>query len=241
MNVTISTMAAAVSPLAGSELMEMSQLSATVLITAATLSAINSDNSYNDSGSGFVTAGFAVGDRVNVAGFTGNVANNILTGAITALTAAKMTIGGADGNVIVDDAAGETVTITKWTTKRASVKEVGAGSNTSYVAAHTISSASNVLTLDLAADSNFVTTLTENITTLTMVNIQAGSNRANFFTLRVKQDGTGGRTFSNPASWKFPGASAYIPTAGANAIDLIQGITYDAGTTWLITFAKDYS
>ena len=80
-------------------------------ITAATISAAAADNSYNDSGSGFVAAGFTVGDRVAVTGFTGNAANNITSGAITALTASKMTIGGADGDVIVDDAAGESVTI----------------------------------------------------------------------------------------------------------------------------------
>lgn len=115
---TISELAAA-DPLAGTELIEVSQLSATVTITATTLSAAASDNSYNDSGGGFVAAGFAVGDRVKVAGFTGDVANNILSGVITALTTGKMTIGGADGDVIVDDAAGESVTITKWVSVRA--------------------------------------------------------------------------------------------------------------------------
>jgi hypothetical protein len=110
----------AASALAGSELIEVAQLSTTVTITATTLSALASDNSYNDSGSGFVAAGFAIGDRVKVTGFTGNTANNILVGVITALTTAKMTIGGADGDVIVDDAAGESVTIAKWTGKRLS-------------------------------------------------------------------------------------------------------------------------
>lgn len=107
--------------LTGDELVEVSQLSSTVTMTAATISALASDNSYNDSGSGFVAAGFAVGDRVKVTGFTGNVANNIFVGQITALTTGKMTIGGTDGDVIVDDAAGESVTITKWTTKRTTI------------------------------------------------------------------------------------------------------------------------
>jgi len=79
--------------------------------TATTLSAVAADNSFNDSANGFVTAGFEVGDVVTVSGFTGNVANNIARGVITALTAGKMTIGGTDGDVIVDDAAGESVTI----------------------------------------------------------------------------------------------------------------------------------
>lgn len=107
--------------LTGDELIQVSQLSTTVTITAATLSALASDNSYNDSANGFITAGFAVGDRVKVSGFTGNVANNIFVGVITALTAGKMTIGGTDGDVIVDDAAGESVTITKWESRRLNI------------------------------------------------------------------------------------------------------------------------
>lgn len=79
--------------------------------TATTISAAAADNSYNDSGSGFVTAGFEVGDVVTVSGFTGDVANNITSGVITAVAAGKITIGGTDGDVIADDAAGESVTI----------------------------------------------------------------------------------------------------------------------------------
>lgn len=79
--------------------------------TATTISAAAADNSYNDSGNGFITAGFEVGDIIAVTGFTGNVANNITSGVITAITGGKITIGGSDGDVIVDDAAGESVTI----------------------------------------------------------------------------------------------------------------------------------
>ena len=127
---------AASSPATGTELVEVSQLSATVHISAATISAAAADNSYNDSANGFVAAGFAVGDRVNVAGFTGSAANNIFAAIVTALTAGKMTIGGTDGDVIVDDAAGETVVITKWTTARMTTQAVadlgGGGGSATY-------------------------------------------------------------------------------------------------------------
>lgn len=122
----------AASPLLGDELVEVSQVSTTVTITGTNISAQASDNSYNHAGSGFVSAGFTVGDRVRVTGFTGNVANNIVTGKITALTTTKMTIGGTDGDVIVDDAAGETVTIAKWTTRRALLSEIGIGGGGAY-------------------------------------------------------------------------------------------------------------
>lgn len=59
----------------------------------------------------FLTRGFKVGQTIMVRGFTGDRANNISSGVITALTASKMTIGGTDGDVIVNDAAGESVTI----------------------------------------------------------------------------------------------------------------------------------
>lgn len=122
----VSTLTAA-GTLTGNELVMVSQLSTTVTITATTISAQASDNSYNDSGSGFVTAGFAVDDQVRVTGFTGNVANNIVSGKITLLNASKMVIGGTDGDVIVDDAAGESVTITKWDSARTTIDDILAG------------------------------------------------------------------------------------------------------------------
>lgn len=239
-NVTISTMAAAGLPLAGTELMEMSQLSGTVKITGTTLSALASDNSYNDSALGFGTAGFLVGDRVNVAGF-GTAANNILTGAITVLTNGKMTIGGTDGDVIVDQAAGSSITITKWTTKRATAKDVGAGSDTSYVRKRTLSIVSNVAAMDLSTGSTFDLTLNANVTTFTVSGVQSNTGFASFFTLRLIQDGTGSRTFAAPASWKFPAGGGYSVSSAANAVDILQGVSYDQGTTWYVTYAKAYA
>jgi hypothetical protein len=67
------------------------------------------------------------------------------------------------------------------------------------------------------------------------------SGKLNFFTLYVVQDGTGGKLFTNPASWVSPGGTAYTVSSAANARDLIQGMTYNDGTTWLITYAKAFS
>lgn len=121
--IQITSMEAA-SSLDGRELIEVSKLSETVTITATTLSADGDDQSFNDSANGFVTAGFAAGDRVNVTGFTGDTANNIFVAVVTVAAAGKLTIGGTDGGVIVDDAAGESVTIAKWETKRISVQDL---------------------------------------------------------------------------------------------------------------------
>lgn len=116
--------------LTGNEVMQLSQLSTTVTLTGATISALASDNSYNDSANGFLTAGFAAGDRVKVTGFTGNVVNNVFSALVTSVVAGKMIIGGTDGDVIVDDAAGESVTITKWESRRALLSDLKTYFNT---------------------------------------------------------------------------------------------------------------
>lgn len=123
MTFKISQLAAAAS-IIGTELIEVSKLSTTVTKTAGTISAQASDNSINDSGSGWIAAGFAVGDQVRIQGFTGNVVNNIFSARITALTAPKMIFGGTDGDVIVDDAAGESVTVTKWESRRVTASDL---------------------------------------------------------------------------------------------------------------------
>ena len=84
-----------------------SNWSTAVTKTAITLSASATDNSFNDSASGFVSAGFAVGDIVQGVGWT-NAANNGLF-RITALTAGKMTVTGAAR--LVTEAAGSSRTV----------------------------------------------------------------------------------------------------------------------------------
>lgn len=101
--------------IAGDELVEVSQPSSTIRIIASTISAEAADNSFNDSGAGFVAAGFLPGDRVQVSGFsTGG--NNAIAGVIVSVTAGKIVIGG--GPLLADEAAGAAVTIAKWTSRR---------------------------------------------------------------------------------------------------------------------------
>lgn len=131
----------------GTELMEVSQASSTVTITATTISALASDQSYNDSGSGFVAAGFAVGDRVRVQDFSGSAVNNLIWGIVTDVTAGKLTIGGTEGAVIVDESAGDSVTIYKWTSKHAVTQaagDLGGGGETGEYRAGITTTVSNV-------------------------------------------------------------------------------------------------
>lgn len=100
------------------------QLSTTVTYTATTISAQASDNSLNDSASQFVAEGFVAGHSIKIAGFTGDTGNNHFTAVILSVTAGKIVL--KDEFPLVDDAAGESVTLTRWTTGRTTVAEINA-------------------------------------------------------------------------------------------------------------------
>lgn len=105
----------------------------------------------------------------------------------------------------------------------------------------TLTISSNVVNCDHTDVADFQLELNANVTTFNHLNVTAGAF-ANWFTLRINQDGTGGRTFAPPASWIYPsGVSAYTVSAGAGDIDLVQGVSYNNGTTWLISYEKDYA
>ena len=78
-------------------------------ITAATLAAVASGNKITDSGNGLLAAGFRPEDTITISGFTGESANNQLT-TITSVASdgSEMVVVGT----LLDDAAGESVTIT---------------------------------------------------------------------------------------------------------------------------------
>lgn len=72
-----------------------------------TVSAVAADDSFNDSGVGFVAAGFQVGDKVFATGFTDPANNGTFT--VSAVTVGKLTVVAADGASsadLVDEAAG---------------------------------------------------------------------------------------------------------------------------------------
>ncbi len=78
-------------------------------ITAATLAAVAATSKITDSGNGLLAAGFRPGDTITISGFTGDVANNqITTVESVASDGSDMVVAGT----LVNDAAGESVTIT---------------------------------------------------------------------------------------------------------------------------------
>lgn len=198
----------------GTELIEVSRLSDTVTITAPTISAQASDNSFNDSGNGFVAAGFAAGMRVQVVGFTGNVANNIFSATVTVAAAGKLTIGGTDGDVIVDDAAGESVSITAWETRRATLSDVGdvAGSGSGGIQSIPILAAAMVPSTTNGAAENTTETTTNDVMLPTLDFDQSTQEHAQFL-------------FPMPKSWDELAVTAqFIWTADSGSGNVIWGI-----------------
>jgi hypothetical protein len=217
--------------LAGTEVLALSKLSASITITAATISALASDNSYNDSGNGFVSAGFAVGQNVKVTGFTGDTANNIVSGRITVLTAGKMTIGGTDGDVIVDDAAGESVTITAWESKRSTAQDVADLASGTVAAPVALTDAATVAT-DASLSLVFDLLTTSGVGASRTMDEPTNLVDGMLLMWRIKQAASGGPytvTWDAVFAWGSGGAGA-APTLSttAGATDIISGI-YDAG------------
>jgi hypothetical protein len=106
---------------AGTDRIPLARLSSTDVYTAGTISAAASDNSLNDSAASF--PGWLVpGLRINIAAFTGDTDNNHDSATIVSATNSKVVLG-AD-TPLVDDAAGESVTITAWESVQSSAAAV---------------------------------------------------------------------------------------------------------------------
>ena len=83
-------------------------------------------------------------------------------------------------------------------------------------------------------DSNFWDlTLTGN-TTISPTGVPP-STRMWAGTIVAKQDATGGRTITWPAGSKYPGGVVPPATTTANAIDVWSLMTYDGGTSWVVS------
>jgi hypothetical protein len=108
--------------LTGAERLKLSRLSTSDVYTANTISALASDNSLNDSAAQFLVEGwFTVGKRFKIAGFTGDVGNNADPVEVLSVAAGKVVIAGV---TLVDDAEGESVTLTGYESVQASAQDV---------------------------------------------------------------------------------------------------------------------
>jgi hypothetical protein len=92
-----------------------------------------------------------------------------------------------------------------------------------------LSIASGVVNIDCALGNYFTLLLTENVTNFTFSNLPA-AGFAQSIAIRIRQDGTGGRTAALPASFKAIGASDTAVASASNAYTLLTFTTFDQGT-----------
>lgn len=99
------------------------------------------------------------------------------------------------------------------------------------VAVPALDIAAGVVTVDCAASNLFTLLLDENVSAINFTNLPT-AGRGQAIAIRIRQDGTGGRTVAWPASFKALGGSdTAVPTA-ANAYAVLSLTTFDAGTRW---------
>ena len=106
------------------------------------------------------------------------------------------------------------------------------------------SSSAGTLVLDHALANTFTTTLTEDVTTVTLSNpigVVATTNTLSTMLIKFVQDGTGGWAVTWPAAVKWQGGTAPVITTAAGSVDLVTLKTWDAGTTWYGDFGQAYS
>lgn len=81
--------------------------------SAGTIAAVTAGSKLTDSANGFLTANFRPGMIIEIAGFTGTAGNNQIA-VIVSVTATGSEMVVTMENALVDDAAGETVTLTAY-------------------------------------------------------------------------------------------------------------------------------
>lgn len=101
------------------------------------------------------------------------------------------------------------------------------------------SSSSGSITLDYSASNAFQTTLTENITTVTLSNPPASGTYGEII-WKVVQDSTP-RTITFPASVKWTGGTAPTISTGSGDVDIIVLKTWDGGTNWYGDYSQAYA
>ena len=92
------------------------------------------------------------------------------------------------------------------------------------------------MAVDCSLSNVFTTTFTANVTVAPSMNNPKDGQTLNWF---ITQDGTGSRTMTWPASFKWSGASAGVLTTTANAVDLLVATYRTATTSWYVSLLKD--
>ena len=99
-----------------------------------------------------------------------------------------------------------------------------------YAEAYSTPASAGTIDLDLENGNVFDVTM-DQATTFTFSNPPV-TGRAGSFTLIVRQDATGGRVATWPASVDWEAGTAPVLSSSANQIDMLSFITVDGGTIW---------
>lgn len=98
-----------------------------------------------------------------------------------------------------------------------------------YATVSNLGNKSGSFTVDFSLGNYATMTATGNFATVTFSNIKAGAK----YVLKITQDGTGGRTWTPPTTFKYPGGIAgNILTGTANAVDVFICETFDGSNLW---------
>lgn len=110
----------------------------------------------------------------------------------------------------------------------------GGGGAAARDAVTTLTISGGTVNIDCALGDFFTLTLTANVTALTFSNLPAAGRGASL-ALRIRQDATGGRTLSLPASFRATTGTDTVVQSAANAFTLLTITTFDQGTRWEYT------
>ena len=114
------------------------------------------------------------------------------------------------------------------------IEAVGTVKATRYqVTQPTTITATATTVVDFATGNMFQVTLAANITTLTINNAAVGT-----YIIKLKQDGTGGRTVAFPGGWLWSGGTVPTVTVTANKTDIIT-VVYD-GTNYYASAVQNF-
>lgn len=104
-----------------------------------------------------------------------------------------------------------------------------------------LASASGVVTVDVNQANHFTLTLTENVTAWSFGNFPT-SGLAKRLSIRITQHAAAAKTVAWPSSFKWIGGAAGAVSVGLGAIDVLEIVTHDNGTTWnVLSLAKAFA
>jgi hypothetical protein len=109
------------------------------------------------------------------------------------------------------------------------------GAQTTPVA---VTFSATAMTVNCRLSNVFTTTFTANVTTAPTISNPQDGQTINWF---ITQDGTGGRTMTWPASFKWPSGFSTTLSTAANAVDLVTATYRSATGFWYASLLKDFA